>query len=382
MIIRSKAPFRLGLAGGGTDVSPYSDLYGGCILNATISLYAYANIEPRDDGKIVFLIPQTEEEYIFESALELPILNDKADLMKGIYNRVIKDFINKPLSFTLTCALEVPFGSGLGTSSTLAVAILGAYAEWLTLPLGEYDLAYLAYLIERVDLRQAGGKQDQYAAAFGGFNFMEFYAEDKVIVNPLRIRNETINELSNNMLLYYTSSSRNSGDIIEKQQRNVKEQKAKSLDAMHQIKNQAYEIKEAILKNNLDEIGHILHRGWTYKREMADGISTPLFEEIYNTAINAGSSGGKISGAGGGGYVFFYCPGNSKFAVIKALENLGLEKVETDGTFDPSVHEAVSIEPVDDISKDNCIIGTLRKGYKLAGRIIRAPQVRVGKHTE
>lgn len=323
MLIRSKAPFRLGLAGGGTDVSPYSDIYGGCILNATISLYAYASIEPRNDNKIVFRIPQTNEEYIFDSATELSIDNGKADLMKGIYNRIVKDFTNKPLSFTLTCALEVPFGSGLGTSSTLAVAILGAYAEWLSLPLGEYDLAYLAYLIERVDLKQAGGKQDQYAAAFGGFNFMEFYADDKVIVNPLRIRNDIINELSNNMLLYYTNSSRNSGDIIEKQQKNVKEQKAKSIEAMHQIKAQAYEIKEAILKNQLDEIGHILHQGWTYKRNMADGITTPLFEEIYETAIKAGSTGGKISGAGGGGYVFFYCPGNTRYTVIKALENLG-----------------------------------------------------------
>lgn len=323
MIIRSKAPFRIGLAGGGTDVSPYSDLYGGCILNATINLYAYANIEPRNDNKIVFCIPQTKEEYIFDSEAELPILKDKADLMKGVYNRVVKDFTHKPLSFTLTCALEVPFGSGLGTSSTLAIAILGAYTEWLSLPLGDYDLAYLAYLIERIDLKQAGGKQDQYAAAFGGFNFMEFYSEDKVIVNPLRIRNEIINELSNNLLLYYTNSSRNSGDIIEKQQKNVKEHRESSIEAMHQIKKQSYEIKEAILKNNLDEIGNVLHRGWTYKREMADGISTPLFEELYNTAISAGATGGKISGAGGGGYVFFYCPGNTRFAVARTLEGLG-----------------------------------------------------------
>lgn len=323
MIYRSKAPFRLGLAGGGTDVSPYSDIYGGCILNATINLYAYANIEPRNDDKIVFRIPLNNEEYIFDSALELPITNDKTDLMKGIYNRIVKDFTGKPLSFTLTCALEVPFGSGLGTSSTLSVAILGAYSEWLNLPLGEYDLAYLSYLIERIDLKQAGGKQDQYAAAFGGFNFMEFYADDKVIVNPLRIHNEVMNELSNNLVLYYTNSSRNSGDIIEKQQKNVSEKKSKSIEAMHQIKKQAYEIKEAILKNNIDEIGDILHRGWTYKKEMADGISTPFFEELYSTAYNAGATGGKISGAGGGGYVFFYCPDNTKFKVIQALEKLG-----------------------------------------------------------
>lgn len=323
MIIRSKAPFRIGLAGGGTDVSPYSDMYGGCILNATISLYAQANIEPRNDGKIVFQIPQNGEVYTYDSIEFLPILGDKADLMKGIYNRIIKDFVHKPLSFTLTCSLEVPFGSGLGTSSTLAVAIIGAYAEWLSLPLGEYDLAYLAYLIERIDLEQAGGKQDQYAAAFGGFNFMEFSADDKVIVNPLRVRNEVINELSNNLLLYYTNSSRNSGDIIVEQQKNVRSQNTKSIEAMHQIKQQAFEIKEAILKNNLDDIGDILHAGWTYKKNMAEGISTPFFEEIYDTAINAGSTGGKISGAGGGGYVFFYCPNNSRFEVAKALEKLG-----------------------------------------------------------
>lgn len=323
MIIRSKAPFRLGLAGGGSDVSPYSDIYGGCILNATISLYAYANIEPRDDNKIVFRIPQTNEEYIFDSQLELPINNSKEELMVGIYNRVVRDFIKKPLSFTMTCALEVPFGSGLGTSSTLAVAILGAYTEWLSLPLGEYDLAYLAYLIERVDLKQAGGKQDQYAAAFGGFNFMEFYKDDKVIVNPLRVRNDIINELSNNLLLYYTNSSRNSGDIIIQQQQNVTAKKEKSIEAMHHIKQQAYAIKEAILTNRLDEIGDILHDGWNHKKQMAEGISTPLFEEVYNTAIKAGATGGKISGAGGGGYVFFYCPNNTKFDVIKALNNLG-----------------------------------------------------------
>lgn len=323
MIIRSKAPFRLGLAGGGSDVSPYSDIYGGCILNATISLYAYANIEPRDDNKIVFRIPQTNEEYIFDSQLELPINNSKEELMVGIYNRVVRDFIKKPLSFTMTCALEVPFGSGLGTSSTLAVAILGAYTEWLSLPLGEYDLAYLAYLIERVDLKQAGGKQDQYAAAFGGFNFMEFYNDDKVIVNPLRVRNGIINELSNNLLLYYTNSSRNSGDIIIQQQQNVTAKKEKSIEAMHHIKQQAYAIKEAILTNRLDEIGDILHDGWNHKKQMAEGISTPLFEEVYNTAIKAGATGGKISGAGGGGYVFFYCPNNTRFDVIKALNNLG-----------------------------------------------------------
>lgn len=323
MIIRSRAPFRLGLAGGGTDVSPYSDMYGGSVLNATVSLYAYANIEPRNDDTIVFAIPQTREYYEFPSTEYLPIDGGKADLMKGVYNRVVKDYIHKPLSFTLTCYVEVPFGSGLGTSSTFVIAMLGAYYEWLRLPLGEYDLAYLAYLIERVDLGKAGGKQDQYAAAFGGFNFMEFYRDDKVIVNPLKVKNSLMNELSNNILLYYTNSNRDSGKIITEQQENVKTQKNGSIEAMHAIKKQAVEIKEAILKENLDEIGYILNRGWEYKKAMANGISTSSIDAIYETAIEAGATGGKVSGAGGGGFLFFYCPVNTRYFVAEALNKIG-----------------------------------------------------------
>lgn len=323
MIYRSKAPFRLGLAGGGTDVSPYSDLYGGTILNATINLYAYSSIKSRTDGKIVFELPQYDEYYEFDSQLTLPVDNEKSSLMCGIYNRIVKDYVDKPLSFTLTCSLEVPFGSGLGTSSTLAVSIIGAYSEWLKLPLGEYDIAYLAYMIERKDLKQAGGKQDQYAAAFGGFNYMEFGADDKVIVNPLRIKNETINELAHNIVLYYTNSSRKSSEIIIEQQRNVNNQKKVSIDAMHNIKQQAKDLKEIILTNQLNRIGDMFHGGWIYKKQMANGITTPLFEQVYETAIGAGSTGGKISGAGGGGFVFFYCPGTSKYNVVKALNSLG-----------------------------------------------------------
>ena len=179
MIIRSRAPLRLGLAGGGTDVSPYSDIYSGAVLNATISMYAYATIEPRDDGKIVFNSIDRAEKIECESKERLEI-DGKLDLLKGVYNRIVKDFVKKPLSFTLTTYVDAPPGSGLGSSSTLVVAIIGAFAEWLKLPLGEYDIAHLAYEIERKDLGMAGGKQDQYAATFGGFNFMEFYDNDKV----------------------------------------------------------------------------------------------------------------------------------------------------------------------------------------------------------
>ena len=324
MIIRSKSPLRIGLAGGGTDVSPYSEQFGGAILNATVSLYSYATIEPTNDNKIVLHAIDRKERLEFDSVMELPI-DGKLDLLKGIYNRVVKDYAHKPLSFRLSTYVDAPAGSGLGTSSSLVVAILNAFSEWVNIPLGEYELAHLAYQIERKDLGQAGGKQDQYAAAFGGFNFMEFYSDDKVIVNPLRIKENYLNEMQYCILLYYTGTSRLSSKIIEMQSGNVSAKKEKSIDAMHKLKEQAVMMKEAILRGNLNQIGEILNFGWLYKKQTAEGISNPMIDEIYEAAIKAGALGGKISGAGGGGFMFFYCPNFSRYTVIERLHQFGGE---------------------------------------------------------
>lgn len=322
MLIRSKAPLRLGLAGGGSDVSPYSDLFGGAILNATINMYAYATIEPRNDNKIILNAVDKGEYYELESTKTLAI-DGKLDLLKGIYNRVVKDYAKKPLAFTLTTYVDAPPGSGLGTSSTLVTAVLGAFAEWQNIPLGEYDLAHLAYDIERIDLDMAGGKQDQYAATFGGVNFMEFYKDDKVIVNPLRIKPQVLNELAYNLVLFYTGTSRVSAQIIEAQRQNVTQKKEKSIEAMHKIKEQATTMKEALLKGELQKIGKILDFGWQHKKQMADNISNSEIDALYNKILAAGATGGKISGAGGGGFMFFYCPGNSRHEVIQKLEAMG-----------------------------------------------------------
>lgn len=322
MIYRSKAPLRIGLAGGGTDVSPYSDMYGGAILNATVSLYANANIEPISENAIIIRAMDRHEEQRLEWAPELPI-DGKLDLLKGVYNRIHKDFGMPVTGFRLSTFVDAPAGSGLGTSSTLVVAIIGAFAEMLRLPLGEYDIAQLAYDIERNELGMAGGKQDQYAATFGGVNYMEFFADDKVIVNPLRIKQRYLFELENNLVLYYTSTSRESAKIIEKQTQNVVAKKEKSIDAMHQLKQQAQMMKEALLKGRIHEIGEILDFGFQQKKQMAEGISNSLMDEIYETAKKAGATGGKISGAGGGGFMTFYCPDNTKYDVIDALTNFG-----------------------------------------------------------
>lgn len=321
MIIRSRAPLRIGLAGGGTDVSPYSDSYGGAILNATISHYAYATIEP-SAGTIIIQAYDRKEKEEFNNIEQLPV-NGTLDLLKGVYNRLVQDYGTFKNGLCLSTYVDAPAGSGLGTSSTLVVAILGAFVEMMKLPLGEYDIAQYACDIERNDLNLAGGKQDQFAATFGGFNFMEFYEDERVIVNPLRIRQEYINELEHNLVLYFTATSRESAAIIKEQQKNVITRNEKSIEAMHQLKEQAKWMKEALLNGKLDELGEILDFGFAQKRNMAANISNPVIEEIYDAAKKAGATGGKISGAGGGGFMIFYCPGNTKHKVVSSLHNFG-----------------------------------------------------------
>jgi D-glycero-alpha-D-manno-heptose-7-phosphate kinase len=322
MIYRSKAPLRIGLAGGGTDVSPYSDQFGGAILNATISLSAYATIEPINENKIILQALDRNEVETYDLQNQLPI-NGSLDLLKGVYNRIQTDE-HFPLSgFKLSTFVDAPAGSGLGTSSTLVVAILGAFAERYKLPLSDYDIAQYAYAIERNDLQLAGGKQDQYAATFGGVNFMEFYEGDKVIVNPLRIKPHYLHELENNLVLYFTATSRESATIIKEQVKNVSNNNEKSIEAMHQLKEQAKMMKEALLRGKLNDIGEILDYGFQQKRLMAANISNASIEAIYDAAKNAGATGGKISGAGGGGFMIFYCPNNTRYAVINALNSFG-----------------------------------------------------------
>ncbi len=321
MIHVSKAPFRIGLAGGGTDVSPYSDQHGGIILNSTIDLYATAIIIPRNDGKIVINAKNASTKIEIDSR---EVLEDIPELRLqiGVYNHIVKNYSKKALSFELITTIDVPTGSGLGTSSTLVVAIIGAFMEWLQIPLGEYDVAKMAITIERTELEMVGGKQDQYAATFGGFNYMEFFDNDRVIVNPLRIKSEFIRELNYHLLLLYTKTKRESSKIIEIQRSNFKNQVSEVIEASHQLKRQAIKMKESLLKGELSDIGNLLQMSWENKKLLASGITNQQIETIYNVAIEAGAKGGKISGAGGGGFMIFYCPGNSRFNVIDKLEEI------------------------------------------------------------
>jgi D-glycero-alpha-D-manno-heptose-7-phosphate kinase len=323
MLVRSKAPLRLGIAGGGSDVSPYCDTYGGYVLNAAIDMYAYCTVESWNLDQIVFIATDRGESYVAETTSYIP-LDGMLDLHKAIYNQVIKRFNQgEPLAFKMTTYSDAPAGSGLGSSSTMVVAILKAFVEWLRLPLGEYEIAHLAYEIERLEVGLSGGRQDTYAATFGGFNFIEFYAQERVIVNPLRIKNWMINELESSMVLYYMATSRESAKIIDEQVKNIKCQNQQAIEATHEIKNDAIRMKEAILKGNLPEIAQVLGKSWEAKKKLADGISNERIDQIYNLALKAGAYSGKISGAGGGGFIIFMVDPIKKIAVNKVLEELG-----------------------------------------------------------
>ena len=320
MIIRSKAPLRLGLAGGGTDVSPYCDEYGGVVLNATIDMYAYCTIEVCDDDKIIFEAVDRDEKVEYEAQKTLPI-DGMLDLHKGVYNRVVRDFNDgELLSFCMTTYSDAPAGSGLGSSSTMVVAILKAFVEWLNLPLGEYDIAHLAYDIERNDIELSGGKQDQYAATFGGFNFMEFYENDRVIVNPLRVKNWIVDELESSMVLFFTGVSRESANIIDEQKKNAVSKQERSMQAMHELKEDAYTMKEAVLKGDIAKFAATLGKSWEAKKRTADSISNSHIDAVYSVALEAGAYAGKVSGAGGGGFMMFVVDPVKRLKLIKVLK--------------------------------------------------------------
>ena len=321
MIIRSKAPLRLGLAGGGSDVSPYSDMFGGLVLNATINLYAYCTIEETSGSSICIDSYDAHCNLTYDLSESLPI-DGQADLVKGVYNRVVRDFGITPRPFRITTWNDAPAGSGLGTSSTMVVCILKAFVEWFSLPMGDYEIARLAYEIERKDLCLSGGKQDQYAAAFGGFNFIEFLPDDRVIVNPLKVKRWIADELESSLLLFFTGKSRDGASIIDQQRKNTSSGNARAIEAMHKIKQSAVDMKAALLKGDMNEFCSILGSSWENKKKMAEGITNETIQHAFDVAMAAGARTGKVSGAGGGGFIMFFVDPPCKKRVEDALSTL------------------------------------------------------------
>lgn len=331
MIIRSRAPLRLGFAGGGTDLETYSNIKGGAVLNATISMYAYCTIIPTDNGKILIHSYDNKNDLEIDSVAEIPLDGDKLILHRGVYNRIVKEFNGgKPLSFVMSTSNDAPVGSGLGTSSTMIVAILEAFNKWLKLGLNDYQKARLAYEIERIDLKLAGGKQDQYSAVFGGFNFMEFKTDGSVLVNTLRLERKNVNELECSTILYYGGQSRKSADvqfeltknIINRQIENAAQKKDDTMVALDTIKQTAYDMKHYLLTCNVSAFVDCLRRGWESKKKTSSIVSNVELEKTIDFAMQNGAEAVKVSGAGGGGFLLLYCDPINRQRLTDALKTL------------------------------------------------------------
>ncbi len=321
LVIRSRAPLRVSFAGGGTDVLPYLEQHGGAVLSATIDKYAYASLIPREDHQTT--IESLDYNIIakYHRQGELPSDN-RLDLVKATLQH-----LQIGPGFELLVHSDATPGTGLGSSSTMIVTLVGLFNHWLQRSLSRREIAQLAYEIERVDLSMSGGMQDQFAATFGGLNFIEFN-KDSVIVSPLRIPRSTINELQYRLLLCYTGRTRQSSDILRRQIRSVIAHDERVLAALDATKNMALAMKNALQQDRLDDLGHLLHQAWILKQQFDSQISSSEIDEIYAAARRKGAIGGKILGAGGGGYLLLYCDATKKHLVAEAVEQMGCELVQ------------------------------------------------------
>lgn len=322
MLTRARAPLRLGLAGGGTDLSPYCDEFGGAVLNVTIDRFAYAFIGERDDGKIVFRAKDLGREETLAAAPELP----QATLLlhRGVYERMVRDY-NRGLaiSATITTTVDAPINSGLGSSSALVIALVNAFCTYLRIPLGPYEVARLAFDIERVDLGLPGGRQDQYSAAFGGINFIEFLGPERVIVNPLRISPGIGNELESSLVICFSGPAREAASIIAQQTAGAANHTGCTISAMDRLKADAVAMKNALLLGDIKGMAEILDDSWRAKKLTASGVSTDRIDRLCEVAFAHGALAGKVSGAGGGGFLTFIVPPEDRLELITALDAVG-----------------------------------------------------------
>jgi D-glycero-alpha-D-manno-heptose-7-phosphate kinase len=316
MIVRSIAPLRISFAGGGTDIAEYSREYGGAVINSTINWYAHAHLAPVKEGiRLISLDFGTDEK------LEHLAYDGKNDLVKATLSKIAGTKLSGGAELFLHT--DAPPGSGLGSSSAVVVSLIGALNNWLNKFMGEYEVAELAYEIERNELGIKGGYQDQFASVFGGFNYIEFLKDGKVIVNPLRIGQDNIKELECHLLLCCTGRTRLSANIIERQVEDFKE--GRNVEVLHEQKKLALDMKNCLLKGDFDDFGRMLDTSWQTKKMMASGITNQRIDDLYEMARSNGAVGGKILGAGGGGYLLLYCNYMTKHEVEKAMRSMGAE---------------------------------------------------------
>ena len=319
----SKAPLRLAMSGGGTDLQPYWSKYGGVVLNGTIDQYAYCKIEPSSQWIFKSVDLGIEKEFLFFDDSD-QYYDGALKLLVNTYQYLTKSLDRHPVK--ITTYVEVPPGSGLGSSSALVVALVSAITEYYGLPRGEYDIAEDAVKIERNICNLPGGKQDQFASAFGGFNFMEFLPDGRTIVNPLRLNYKTQNMMELNTVLYYVGKPRKNANVIVNTTKNLTNND-KVIQATHKIKQTCIEYKNALLTGDFDMISQLMNTYWKMKIETNENVASPELIDAYNFALQNGATGAKISGAGGGGHMILFTNFDKRHQLITSLENRKIGKV-------------------------------------------------------
>jgi D-glycero-alpha-D-manno-heptose-7-phosphate kinase len=325
MTVFAKAPLRLGLAGGGTDLSPYWNNYGGVVLSGTIDQYAYCKIEP-------YLCDCRDKHWVFNS-IDLGVCENydvysdsfmrgeytdsKLSLLVNAYQHLTSNIDREPIK--ITTYVEAPPGSGLGSSSALVVALVSAISEYYSIPYDEYQIASTALKIEREICDLPGGKQDQYSAAFGGFNYIEFLKDGRTIVNPLRLNHKTQNMLEMNTVLYYVGSPRSDARIIEATSNNL-DKNEKTIEVTHKIKEACIEFKRSLLVGDVEKLTALMNEYWELKLQTSSKVGSPALIDTYEYAMLNGATAAKISGAGGGGHMVLFTEFENRHKLISALK--------------------------------------------------------------
>ena len=322
-----RAPVRISFAGGGTDLPSYYLRHGGMVVSSAIDKYFYvfltvtrrADIEIMSSDYQTFHRQPAEEAMLWDGDLSLP--------------RAVLNHFNIHEGLSMFLASQVPPGTGLGSSGTATVAMIKALTSLLGRGLSKHDIAEMASYIEIEKLGMPIGKQDQFAAAFGGINAL-WFGPDGVVVEPLRVRSETVERLERGLLLFYTGAARESARVLGEQNRSTLADDPGVIAALHALKAMAADVRGHLERGDLDAFGELLHEGWERKKRLASGITNARIDEWYETARNLGARGGKITGAGGGGFLMLYCPAGTAARVTEGLEAQGLKRMDFAFDFD------------------------------------------------
>ena len=317
MEIHSKAPVRISFGGGGTDVSPYTEEHGGCVVSAAINKYAWGSIQIRKDGAIH--LADSYNDITFKSALDIHY-GTEMDLLSA----VVKNMHSTRSGVNIRLRNDVPPRSGLGSSASAFAALIELFNHMRRESrMTDYEIAELAYTLERQELKNKGGRQDQYASVFGGINYIEFRGEDFVRVNPVRMKRDHLLELEKNLLLVHVMDRSKSGDIISEQINSYVSGKREVVEAIHKVKALAEETHRALRKGDLNRFGELLHEGWVEKKKFTPLMSNQHIDKLYEKARKHGAIGGKINGAGGGGHMILYCECGREEDVARVFTEAG-----------------------------------------------------------